>query len=74
LSARFVPTCSSRCSQHSAQRCNRTATRHLHARVGHAALAVQAFGNGDYGHVAALLRGIRSGAHRFGSGPMRNAT
>ncbi len=36
-------------------------------QVGHAAtLAVQAFGNGDYGRAAALLRGIRSGAHRFG--------
>jgi tetratricopeptide (TPR) repeat protein len=31
-----------------------------------AALAVQAFGRGEYARAAALLRGIRSGAHRFG--------
>lgn len=35
--------------------------------VGHpAALAVQAFGAGDHGRAAALLRGIRSQAQRFG--------
>ena len=35
--------------------------------VGHgAARAVQAFGQGDWGRCVQLLRGIRSGAHRFG--------
>jgi hypothetical protein len=35
--------------------------------VGHAAtVAVQAFGQGDYARAAALLRSVRSGAHRFG--------
>ena len=35
--------------------------------VGHAAtLAVRAFGQGDYARAAALLRSVRSGAHRFG--------
>jgi len=35
--------------------------------VGHpAALAMQAFGRGDYARAAQLLRGIRSIAHRFG--------
>jgi hypothetical protein len=35
--------------------------------VGHpAALAVAAFGDGDYRQAASLLRGIRGHAHRFG--------
>jgi len=35
--------------------------------VGHAStLAVRAFGQGDYARAAALLRSVRSGAHRFG--------
>jgi hypothetical protein len=35
--------------------------------VGHsAALAVQAFGRGNYVRAVGLLRGVRSGAHRFG--------
>ena len=42
---------------------NATFTR----EVGHpAALAVQAFGGGDFARAATLLRGIRSGTHRFG--------
>ncbi|MGL6113013.1 MAG: tetratricopeptide repeat protein [Rubrivivax sp.] len=35
--------------------------------VGHAAaLAIQAFGRGEHPRAATLLRGVRSGAHRFG--------
>lgn len=40
---------------------------HFTAAVGSpAARAVQAFGQGDYASCVSLLRGIRSGAHRFG--------